>query len=213
MVKIGGVVYTAFDLVTDTGFKPVCQYPLNIFLFRSESGNTFLFDSSGMNMMNKATLLFLLCGTPLVASAVDIVAPDMELGHWTSTVDQSALIEQMLAQVPPESRAMAKGMMEKQMQASSVTQQCITPKMLSNFDDQMKEAFSAARNCDFAVSESTSEKFVGKMICPGSIINIETNVVNPKRSESIITTEVAGMDKATITSVAEWQSAVCPEGI
>lgn len=164
-------------------------------------------------MMNKVTLLFLLCGTPLMASAVEIVAPDMELGHWTSTVDQSAMIEQMLAQIPPESRAMAKSMMENQMREASVTQQCITPEILSNFDGQMQEAFSAANNCNFAVSESTSKKFVGKMVCPGSIINIETRVVHSKRNESIITTEIAGMDKTTITSVSEWQSAVCPEGI
>ncbi len=148
-----------------------------------------------------------------MAAAVEIVAPDMELGHWTSTVDQSALIDQMLAQVPPESRAMAKTMMEEQMQASSVTQQCITQENLTNFDLQMKEALSAAKNCDFAVTESTSEKFVGKMTCPGSLINIETKFVSAKRSESIITTEVAGMDKTTITSLSEWQSADCPAGL
>ncbi len=148
-----------------------------------------------------------------MAAAVEIVAPDMELGHWTSTVDQSALIDQMLAQVPPESRAMAKTMMEQQMQASSVTQQCITQENLTNFDLQMKEALSAAKNCDFAVTESTSEKFVGKMTCPGSLINIETKFVSAKRSESIITTEVAGMDKTTITSLSEWQSADCPAGL
>ena len=163
--------------------------------------------------MKKFTLLLLVCCIPSVVGAVELVAPNMALGHWTTTVDQSAMIEQALAKVPAESRAMVKEMMQKQMQDTSTTQQCITPEILANFDEQMKEAFSAAQNCTFNVSESTTEKFAAKVSCPGSIINIVTNIVNSKRSESMITTEVDGMGKSTMSSVSEWQSEVCPEGI
>ncbi|MFK8068703.1 MAG: DUF3617 domain-containing protein [Gammaproteobacteria bacterium] len=163
--------------------------------------------------MKKTMIFFLIFCSPLFVSAVEITPPDMDLGHWVTTVDSSAMMKQMLANVPEESRAMVEEMMKKQMQESSSSEQCITQEILESFDKQMETAFSREQDCDFNISESTSEKFVADFNCPGSSTHIVTNVINSKRSESLITTQVDGMDKTTITSVSEWKSAVCPEGI
>lgn len=163
--------------------------------------------------MKKTMLLIFACCTPLIVNAADIKTLNMKLGHWVTTTDTSALVDKMLANMPEESRAMVKEMMQKEMESSNKSDQCITAEVLENFDKKLKETFSGNKECSFNVSESTSEKFVADIECPGSKNNIVTNVINSKRNESTITTKAAGVDSTTITSVSEWQSDICPEGI
>jgi hypothetical protein len=163
--------------------------------------------------MKKTMILILAFCTPLTVNATDIETLNMKLGHWVTTTDTSALVEKMLANVPKESRAMVKEMMQKKMESSNTADQCITSEILENFDKQIKETFSTNKECSFDVSESTSDKFAAEITCPGSTNSIITNVISSKRNESTITTKVAGVDSTTITSVSEWKSEVCPEGI
>ena len=163
--------------------------------------------------MKKATLFLLLLSTSLIANASKIVAPNMDLGHWITITDTSAMVEQMLANVPESSRAMVKEMMQKQMQKNSTNEQCITKETLENFDEQLKETFAKQQNCDFDIVESTRTKFVGDLNCSGSKMRVVTNVIDSKRNETKITTRVAGTKETTVTSMSKWQSATCPAGI
>jgi len=163
--------------------------------------------------MKNIITFFVVSFAAMTVTASEIKALNMDIGHWVTTVDQSAMIEQMLAQIPEESRAMMQDMMKKKIQEASTSEQCITAETLENFDEQLKNSFSKELNCTFNVSTSTSEKFVGDLSCPGSTIHIETSVVNSKRNESKITTKINGMDDTTMTSVSEWKSKNCPQGL
>lgn len=163
--------------------------------------------------MKKTILLILACCTPLIVNAADIKPLNMKPGHWVTTTDTSALVEKMLANVPKESHELVKEMMPEKMASSKRSDQCITPEILENFDKQMKDNFSGNKECSFNVSESTREKFVAEIKCPGSTNLITTNVINSKRNESIVTTKAEGESTTTITSISEWKSDVCPEGI
>lgn len=167
----------------------------------------------GKDMMKTTMALILIVCTPFIVSATEITPPNMDPGHWITTVDQSAIIEQALSRVPKGTRAMVEKMVKEQLKETSTTEQCITPETLANFDKQMKDTFSEDRDCDFNVSESTSEKFVAELTCTGAIINIVTSVVNSKRNESVLTTNIAGLGETIVTSVSEWKSETCPKGL
>lgn len=150
---------------------------------------------------------------PLLVSATDIVAPNMEPGHWISTTDTSAILEQTLASVPEESRAMVRKMMEQKMQEANTTEQCVTKEILTNFDQEIKNKLGNHDNCEFNVTESTREKFAATLSCTGSIINITTNVINSKKNESTVISNVTGMAETKIKLLSEWKSSVCPSGL
>jgi|GEM_PF-1569246 len=155
----------------------------------------------------------LACYMPLAFSATEIVVPDLDLGHWVTTVDTSELVEKALAAVPASSRAMLKNIIEQQLQGASTSDQCITQETLDNFDDQIKEGFGNQTNCEFNIIESSSEKFVATMQCPEADLRAETNIISSKRNESTLVSDVAGMGKTTIKSVSEWVSSDCPAGL
>ncbi|MFK8031498.1 MAG: DUF3617 family protein [Gammaproteobacteria bacterium] len=161
-------------------------------------------------MMKKTIALLVIACSPLVATAVEITPPNMDVGLWVTEVDQSAIIEQALSRVPESSREMVRGMMEKKMAESARTEQCITKETLANFDQEMKDTFSEQKDCELDVKESTSEKFVAELLCSEAAINIVTKVINSKRNESTLTTNIPGMGETVITSVSEWKSAECP---
>ncbi len=163
--------------------------------------------------MKKIVACAIACYMPLAFSGTEIVVPDLELGHWVTTVDTSAMVEEALAAVPESSRAMVKKMMEQQMQSSSTSNQCITQETLDSFDEQIKDSFGAQNNCEFNVIESSSEKFVATMQCPESVLRVETNIISSKRNESTLVSDVAGMGQTTITSVSKWVSSDCPAGL
>lgn len=150
---------------------------------------------------------------PSVFSQPAITPPDMTPGHWVTTADMSSIIEQTLASMPEESRDMMRGMIEARMKDSSVTEQCITEETLNNFEQQVKEAFSNETNCELNVAESTSKKFVLTLQCPDSDIQVTTNIINDKRTETTVVTNVAGLGETAISSVSEWQSATCPANL
>jgi hypothetical protein len=159
----------------------------------------------------KIRILFtLICSSPLLLSAAEITPPNMELGHWLTTVDQSAVIESALASLPESSRAMVKKMMEEKMRDSGASEQCITKDTLSNFDKQVKNAFGAGNSCELNVTESTDEKFVAAINCSGTVIHVTTNIVNSKRNETTVVSNMPGMGETTVASVSTWQSSVCP---
>lgn len=162
--------------------------------------------------MKKITVLLAVFSMSLIATSAEVVPPNMELGHWLTTVDQSAMIEKVLSGVPKESRAMVEKMMEKKMQTTSATEQCVTQKTLENFDEQVKGALSQNKECDFNVLKSTSAKFVAELVCDGSVMHMDTTVINSKRHETLVSTKISGVDTTTITSISEWKSAVCPNG-
>lgn len=163
--------------------------------------------------MKNSIAVFIFSFAAMTVTASEIKALNMDLGHWVTTVDQSAMIEQMLAQIPEESRAMMQDMMKKKIQEASTSEQCITAETLANFDKQLKNSFAKELNCTFDVSVSTSDKFIGDLSCPDSTIHIETTVINSKRNESKITTKIGGMDRTTMTSASVWKSKSCPQGL
>jgi hypothetical protein len=44
-------------------------------------------------------------------------------------------------------------------------------------------------------------------------MSITTTFINPKRNESTVVSNISGMDETKLTSVSEWKSNVCPEGL
>ena len=163
--------------------------------------------------MKKIIACACICYMPIAAFAVKIVVPEMELGHWVTKVDASSMLEKALASVPKENRAMVKKMMEQKVQSTRTSGQCITKEKLANFDQQIKQAFGEQNNCKFKVIESNRKKFVATMNCPGSVVQIETNIISAKRNESTITSNVGGGGESILTSVSEWQSSECPASL
>ncbi|MDX2463060.1 MAG: DUF3617 family protein [Porticoccus sp.] len=163
--------------------------------------------------MKKLLLCTLICFASSVFAETKIRPPDMALGHWITTADMSKIIEQTLAKMPEDSRAMIRGMMEEKMKGSSTTEQCITEDTLNNFDQQIKETFSNDTDCEFNIIESSSKTFMSAIECPGSVIQITMIVINDKRNGTTVVNNVVGQDKTEITSVSEWQSSICPAGL
>ncbi len=161
--------------------------------------------------MKKFIIIAFIAYTSLTSAATDITPPNMELGHWITTIDQSAIIEQALASLPEESRVMALKMMKEKMQSSTRSEQCITKDALRNFDKSIKDTFSDInkKDCSFDVTESTNKKFAATMTCPGTVTQITTDVINSKRNESTIVIGVGAAEK-TLKAVSEWKSSVCP---
>lgn len=163
--------------------------------------------------MKKLLLCALICFAPSVFAETKITPPDMALGHWVTTADMSEIIEQTLAKMPEETRAMVRGMMEEKMKDSSRTEQCITEDTLNNFDQQVKQAFGKDTDCKIDVIESNSKKFVVALTCPGTAMKITTDVINDKRNETTMVSNIAGMGETAVTSVSAWQSSTCPAGL
>lgn len=163
--------------------------------------------------MKKLILCSLACFISLTSFAKEIVVPEMELGHWVTTTDISAMLEKTLSSVPEASRAMMRKMMEKEMKESSTSEQCITKESLSNFDQQIKETLGDNSHCKFDVIESNSKTLIATLKCSDSLIQINTKFINSKLSKSTITSDVTGIETTKITSTTEWKSSVCPKGL
>jgi len=162
--------------------------------------------------MKKLTMFVLAFCAPAIVAATEVVVPDMELGYWVTTADTSSMIEKALASMPEASREMMRNMMQEKMKESATSRQCITKETMSNFDEQMKEAFAENPSCKFTVTESTKSKFSATVSCDGTTSLLTTNFVSARRNESTITSSVPGMGETTITSVSEWTSSTCPGG-
>lgn len=143
-----------------------------------------------------------------ITQANELVVPDLELGHWVTVSDASDFIEQALASIPKESRAMARQMMEANLKNSSTTEQCITKSTLENFEEEIKNAFGDS-NCALNIQESNKKGFALTMNCQGAAIQINTVFINSKLSESSITSKVEGMPATTIKAVSKWKSKAC----
>lgn len=165
--------------------------------------------------MKKLLILSTILFPTFTLADTKITAPDMDLGHWVTTVDQSQMIDQMLSSMPEETRAMMRSMMEEQLKDSATTELCVTPEYIDNYDQQIKDAFKqeGTQDCAINVIESTKKKFIGDLTCSGSVMNISMVVINSKRQESSIEGDFGGIGNTKLTTVSEWKSSSCPEGI
>lgn len=159
--------------------------------------------------MKKLLLLVLTCLSTSALAESKITPPDVELGLWVTKTDTSALVEQALKQVPAEMHDMMRGMIEKQMEASSNVEQCFTQELLESFDEQMKKSLANQPKCNLDIIESTSKKLVAETNCDGNLIKITTDVINSKQIDTKIEGNFTGQGEAVIKSTAKWQSSSC----
>lgn len=163
--------------------------------------------------MKKLFVILLVIATNQVKADVELVPLDMELGYWETTSEMD--IEAMLASIPEEQRATVRAMMSSKMKIP-VIKQCITQESLNDMEKQMKELFKSAGNdCDLQVNKSTAQEFNGVLTCAEgqTKMTISTNSINSKRMESQVIANMGSMGKNNITTVGEWKSATCPEGV
>lgn len=160
--------------------------------------------------MKKFILLIFVCCASAVSAQTEIARPNMDLGHWVTTSDQSDVIDRAVAAVPEMARNMVREMMEQRMPVSSSSEVCITEDILSNFDKKIEEVLDEKLSCTFDVIESTGELLVATATCHGALLEITSKVVSPKLNEARVVSNFMGMGETQITAVSEWQSADCP---
>jgi hypothetical protein len=144
---------------------------------------------------------------------VDFVPLNMELGYWEITTQIN--LNEMLANIPEEQRAMMRQMMKGTMKMP-VIKQCMTQDTYKNMQVKMMESLESANgDCDLKVLKSTAQEFSGVVTCAGgaTIISITTKAVNSKRHESQVSTNAGGMGQNNIKTIGEWKSAKCSDGI
>ena len=163
--------------------------------------------------MKKIFVFFLIIIASQVKADVDFVSLDMELGYWEITTQVN--VDDMLANIPEEQRAMMRQMMTSKMKLP-VIKQCITQDTYKNMQAKMVESFKSAGNdCALQVTSSSAKEFSGVVSCASGVtkINITTKAINSKRHESQVNTNMVGMDKNNIKTIGEWKSATCPKGV
>lgn len=163
--------------------------------------------------MKKIFVLFLIVIAGQAKADVDFVPLDMELGYWEITTHIN--LDEMLANIPEEQRAMMRQMMKGTMKVP-VVKQCITQDTYNNMQTKMLESFeSIDSDCELQVIKSTAQEFSGVVTCAtGSTkVTITTKAVNSKRHESQISTNAGGMGQNNIKTIGEWKSASCPDGV
>lgn len=162
-------------------------------------------------MKNLLTLPLLMLASN-VAAEINVVEPDLKLGHWIVTVDNSAILEQALAGVPKgEAGDKARVAMKNFMPASTEIDQCLAE---SFFEDAKKKMASGEDgDCELEVLKSTSRTMVVAAQCSGAVSTSTTRFLNSKLYEStVVSTQNTdgGEQEITIKSVANWHSDECP---
>jgi hypothetical protein len=163
--------------------------------------------------MKKIFVLFLIVITHQVKADVEFVPLDMELGYWEITTQIN--IDDMLASVPQEQRAMVRGMMNSKMKIP-VIKQCITQDSLKDMEAQIRDSFEFADNdCDLQVIKSTAQEFSGELICAdgSNKTTISTKSISSTLLESQVSTDLGGMGQNNIKAIGEWKSSICPDGV
>lgn len=163
----------------------------------------------------KNTLLLGLALSSFTAFAAEEFVPlDMKLGYWetTSEIGESDMVKNMLANLPEAQREQVRAMMKSQIK-TQIVKQCITKESLQNMEQQMKDSFGKENQCDFTVTSSTRREFIGNLNCGDNITTIHTKVINPKRNESDVVSEMGGMGSTKLRTIAEWKSDTCPAGV
>ena len=163
--------------------------------------------------MKKYLILPFLMMANQAYAEVDFVPLKMELGYWE--ISSSVNIDDMLAQVPEEQRAMMRNMLTNQVE-KTVVKQCITAESQKNMQIKMMDAFSKNNGkCTLKVIKSSAQSFVGVVKCDvnDATINIATEVINAKRHESQITTDLGELGQTKIESVSKWKADTCPDGV
>jgi hypothetical protein len=170
--------------------------------------------------MKLAILTSLLFVTSLtsVKAKVSLVPLDTEYGKWitTTNTNQAKMIDQMLEKYPASQRDMMKKMMKKMMPKKSAMdnmkqEQCITKDSYKDMERKLKEALGKgnANKCAFKVTKSTSKIFSATIDCGAVKSNVMTKVINSKRNESTIVTNIPSMGKQEIKTVSVWKSSKC----
>lgn len=164
--------------------------------------------------MKNILLIALSLSTAASYAEVEVVPLDMELGYWEirAEVLESEAINNMLANLPESSRDQVRKMMQSKAQIP-IVKQCITSDSFKNFEEKYKESMGGESSCEFQVTTSTSEEFIGELLCDGNKTDISTKVVDSKRQISDVVSSVPGVGETKIQTIAEWKSTVCPEGV
>jgi hypothetical protein len=162
-------------------------------------------------------LLGFLMATNTIYAETKMVALDMELGYWEVKAEilESDVMNKMLDSMPEEQRAMMQEMMQSKMKIPT-TKQCITDDSFKDLEKKMRESMgeqNAEQECKFAVMNSNSKEFTGKLSCKSMEALIQTKVINSKLQESTVESTVAGMGGSKIKLRSEWKSGTCPEGL
>ena len=142
---------------------------------------------------------------------IEIVPLDIELGYWESTIEiqENSMMDEMLAGIPEEQRAMVRQMMQKAMPKN--INQCVTQESLNNMEEQLKKNIgSKADSCAFKITKSTSQILTGEMNCDGAITAIKTEVENSKRNITNVVGDIPGQGKTKLKITSEYKSASCP---
>ena len=160
-------------------------------------------------------LILIFTFSPVIADT-KIASPDLELGHWIITVDNSALTDQAMASIPEgsEQEAQAREMLNNFLPKKTEIDKCITPEDLTEMEEEFNRSIDQSTNksCEVDVLENTRKKIVVLTKCtePEMDIKITTNFISSKYYETIMSTSKEGHVTEILTS-AKWQSEICPE--
>ena len=157
--------------------------------------------------MKKTRILMLLLMAFDASAETKIVQPDLELGHWLVTVDNSSMQDGMRASLPA-GNADASEMRKQLMPEESTVSLCITPEFFSDFG-----RLPVDDDCEMDVLENTQIKTFVISRCPKATTYITRDFISTKYYESTIITKTSsaeGSHKVTVKSTAEWQAPDCP---
>jgi hypothetical protein len=165
--------------------------------------------------MKKIALLFTVIASSHLVADVDLVPLDMELGYWETTtqIEANEMMTNMLANLPESQRTAINEMMKSKMKLP-VVKQCVTAATFKNMAAQIKDSLSnydATQNCELQVVSSTSTVFSGVLACEEHSTTVITKVINSKRHETDVSTNMGGLGQNKIKTTGQWISATCPE--
>lgn len=167
--------------------------------------------------MKKIALFFTVIAASYTVADVELVPLNMELGYWETTtqIEANEIMTNMLANLPEAQRAAINEMMKSKMKLP-VVKQCVTEATFKNMAAQIKDSLSnydATQNCELQVVSSTSETFSGVLACAEHLTTVTTSVINSKRHETDVSTNMGGLGQNKIKTTGKWISATCPENI
>lgn len=169
--------------------------------------------------MKSLHILTLMSLTFSVMAETKIVKPDLNLGHWEVTIDNSDMVDAALARIPKDQdSAQARAMMEKFMPKSKVIDHCVTEEDFNEIEKSFGSGSisESEDNCSTSVLESSSKKMVVSVQCPERTLKVTTTFISPERYETNIVSnnkEPGQEGEITINSVAQWKAAACPANI
>ena len=172
-----------------------------------------------MKLTLVTTLLYITAIGGLHAK-IKIVPLDTEYGLWVTTTNtnQEKMMDKMLEKYPESQRAMMKKMMSKMIPKNNANnkenmkqEQCITKDSYKNMESTIKKSLGQknTQNCKLNVTKSTSKYFAAVIDCGVVKSTVQTKVINAKRNESLVVTNIPTMGRQEIKAVSVWKSSKC----